>query len=58
MRKNKVLKRNNIYFFSMAFFARVVLIKLSDNKSKRKVGGPFKSDKKIIMSSKSKEMEY
>ena len=42
----------------MAFFARAVLIKLSENKSKKKVGGPFKSDKKIIMSGKSKEMEY
>ena len=42
----------------MGSFAQAVLIKLSENKSKKKVGGPFKSDKKIIMSSKSKEMEY
>jgi len=30
----------------MALFAQDVLIKLSENKSKKKVGGPFKSDKK------------
>ena len=57
-RRSRVLKRNNIYFFSMGSFAQAVLIKLSENKSKKKVGGPFKSDKKIIMSGKSKEMEY